>query len=285
MKWTYLINVQNIQLSLLDNLLNQTGELAKHLAGEKFITRPVNGGAKVNAVRQTLNAQAGVGTQTERTLGGFTLQLQLGQATSVLPRVGLVLLHEFLGEVVDNDLVEHRSSKFVVMSGSQGGVHTTAASNHTSIRAGATEISHDNQLVSHNSFRSSIVGQYGSHGLVNELDDLQTGILGSSSQRLALSICEVGGDRNDGSVHFLTQVVGCGLLQPTEVTGSNLGDGDGVGGLTLGIPDGEGHSRVFLLRVGGLLAGCRVYRFETVPVSCSIRFLDSRTHTPCQCNL
>ena len=46
------------------------------------------------------------------------------------------------------------------------------------------------------------------------------------------------------------------------MTSSNLGNGEGVGGLAGGVADTEGDSRVTLLGVGGLLAGSGIYRLE-----------------------
>ena len=259
-----LVNVQNIQLSLLDSLLNQGGELAEHLAGQKLVTRPVNGRAEVNPLRQALNAQGSVGTETERTLRSLTLQLQLGQTTGVLAGVTLVLLNEFLGEVVDDNLVQGGATQFVVVSGGKGSVHASTASKNRGVGPGTTKVSNDDQLVGHNGFGSSIVGQSGSDGLVDELENLEASTLGGSDQGLTLSICEVARDGNNGSVDFLTKVVRGRLLQTKEVTSSNLGNGEGVGGLAGGVADGEGDSRVTLLGVGGLLAGCGVYRLEVL---------------------
>lgn len=257
-----LVNVQNIQLSLLDNLLDQGGELAEHLVGQKLVTCPVDSRAEVNTFSQTLNAQGGVGTETESTLRSLTLQLQLGQTTGVLAGVTLVLLDEFLGEVIDDNLVQERTTQFVVVSGGKGGVHASTASKNRGVGASATKVGNNDQLVGHNGFRSSIVGQRGSNGLVDKLENLEASTLGGSDQGLTLGICEVARDGDNGSVDFLTKVVRGGLLQPTKVASSNLGNGEGVGGLAGGVADTEGDSRVTLLGVGGLLAGSGIYRLE-----------------------
>lgn len=259
-----LVNVQNIQVSLLDSLLNQGGELAEHLAGQKLVTRPVNGRAEVNTIRQALNAQGSVGTETESTLCSLTLQLQLGQTTGVLAGVTLVLLNEFLGEVIDDNLVQSGTTQFVVVSGSKGRVHASTASKNRDVGPGTTKVSNDDQLVGHNGFGSSIVGQGGSDGLVNELENLEASTLGGSDQGLTLSICEVARDCDNGSVDFLTEVVRGRLLQTKKVASSNLGNSEGVRGLAGGVADGESDSRVILLGVGGLLAGCGVYRLEVL---------------------
>ena len=46
------------------------------------------------------------------------------------------------------------------------------------------------------------------------------------------------------------------------MTGSDLGNSDGVRGLARGVADGESDSRVLLLGVGRLVAGSRVNRLE-----------------------
>lgn len=259
-----LVNVQNIQLSLLDNLLDQSGELAEHLVGQKLVTCPVYGRAEVNTLGQALNAQGSVGTETESALRSLTLQLQLGQTTGVLAGITLVLLDEFLGEVVNDNLVQERTTQFVVVSGGKSSVHASTASKNRGIGPGTTKVGNNNQLVSHNGFGSSIVGQRGSNGLVDELENLEASTLGGSDQGLTLGICEVARDGDNGSVDFLTKVVRGGLLQTTEVTSSNLRNGEGVGGFAGGVADAEGDSRVTLLGVGGLLAGSGVYRLEVL---------------------
>lgn len=252
---TYLVDVKNIKLGLLDNLLDQTSELSKDLAGEQLEASAVDGGTVVNAVHQGLNAQLSIGTEAESLAGTLTLKLQLGQAAGVLTGVGLVLLDELLGEVVDDDLVQGGTAKLVVVGGGQDGVHTTTASNDSHVRAGTAEVGHNDQLVGHGSLRAGIVGHDGSDGLSNQLENLNAGSLGSGDEGLTLGIGEVGRDGDNGSVNLLTKEVGGRLLQAAEVAGGDLRNGDSVGGLALGVTDRESNGRVLLLGVGGLVAG------------------------------
>lgn len=104
-KITNLINVQNIQSSLLDNLLDQAGELGEHLSGKKLVTSTVDSRTVIDTVGERLDAQCGIGTQAQSSSRGLSLELQLGEPTSVFARVGLVLLHELLGEVINDNLV------------------------------------------------------------------------------------------------------------------------------------------------------------------------------------
>jgi hypothetical protein len=84
---------------------------------------------------------------------------------------------------------------------------------------------------------------------VDELENLEASGASGSDKGFALSIGEVGGNGDDGSIDVLTEVVRGGLLQTAEVTSCDLRDSDAVGGLAGGIPDGEGNSGVDLLRV------------------------------------
>jgi hypothetical protein len=135
------------------------------------------------------------------------------------------------------------------VGGCEDSVHATAASNHSRIGTGTTKVSDHNKLVSNGSLGSGIVSQDGSNRLVDELENLEASGASGSGKGFALSIGEVGGNGDDGSVDVLTEVVGGGLLQTAEMTSCDLRDGDGVEGLAGGIPDGEGNSGVDLLRV------------------------------------
>lgn len=86
-------------------MLDQTGELREHLSGKELVTSTVDSRTVIDTVSKRLNAQCSIGTQTQSPSCGFTLKLQLGEPTSVFARIGLVLLHELLGKVIDDDLV------------------------------------------------------------------------------------------------------------------------------------------------------------------------------------
>jgi hypothetical protein len=51
--------------------------------------------------------------------------------------------------------------------------------------------------------RAGVVCKYGSSGLVDELQNLQTGVLGRGLEGILLRIGEVGRNRNDRSVDVL----------------------------------------------------------------------------------
>lgn len=250
----YLVNVKDIEIGLLHNLLNQSDELRKDLAGEQLEASTVDGGTVVDTIDKGLNAQLSIGAEAQSLTGALTLKLQLGQTASILARVGLVLLHELLGEVVNDDLVQGGTAELVVVSSGQNGVHATAASKHSNVGASATQVGHDNELVSDGSLRAGIVSHSGSNGLGNELENLKAGSLGGGGKSLTLGIGEVGGNGDHSSVDLLSEEVGGGLLQAAEVTGGDFGDGDGVGGLAGGVTDCESDSRVLLLGVGRLVA-------------------------------
>jgi hypothetical protein len=97
---------------------------------------------------------------------------------------------------------------------------------------------------------------------VNQLKDVDTSSLGRGNKGLTLGIGEIGGDRDNGGVDILTKVVRGGASQTLEVTGGDLGNSDCVGGLALGVADGESDSGVLLLGVGRLVTGSRVDRLE-----------------------
>lgn len=257
-----LIDIKDIELGLLNNLLDQSSELAEDLTGEKLETSTVNGGTVVNTVNEGLNAQLGVATQAEGLASGLTLELQLSQTTSVLAGVGLVLLHELLGEVINDNLIQGGTTKLVVVSGGQDSVHATAAGNNGNIGAGATEVSNDNQLVGNSRLGAGIVSHNSGNGLVDQLENIETSSLGGGNKSLTLGIGEIGGDGDNSGVDILTEIVRGGASQTLEVTGGDLGNGDSVGGLALGVADGESDSRVLLLGVCRLVAGSRVDGLE-----------------------
>lgn len=236
------VNVKDIKIGLLDNLLDQASELAEDLAGEKLESGAVDGGAVVNTVDERLNAELGVATQAESLASSLTLKLELGQTAGVLAGVGLVLLHELLGEVVDDNLVQGDTAELVVVGSGEDGVHTTTRGNNGHIGAGTTEVSNNNQLVAHSSLGTGIVGHNSGNGLVDELKNIEASGLSGGNEGLALDIGKVGGDGDDSSVDILTEEVSGGPSQALEVTGGDLGDGDSVGGLAGGVADGESNS-------------------------------------------
>lgn len=257
-----LVNVKDIKLGLLDNLLDQAGELSKDLAGEELEASAVDGRTVVNTGSQRLNAQLSVGAQAESLAGTLTLQLKLGKATGILARVSLVLLDELLGEVVNDDLIQGSTTELVVVSSGQDGVHAAAAGNNGDVGAGATKVSDNDQLVGDSGLGASVVSHDSGDGLVNQLENINAGLLGGSDESLALSIGEVGGDGDDSGVDLLAEEIGGRLLQAAEVAGGDLGDSDSVGLLAGSVADGESHSGLALLGVGGSVGWGRVDGLE-----------------------
>lgn len=257
-----LIDIKDIELGLLNGLLDQTSELAEDLAGEKLETSAVDSGAVVNTVDQGLNAQLSIAAQAESLAGGLTLELKLGQTTSVLAGVGLVLLHELLGEVIDEDLVQGDTTKLVVVGSGQDSVHTTAGGNNGNVGAGTTEVGNNNQLVGNSRLGAAVVSHDSGNGLVDQLKNIDTSSLSGGSQGLTLGIGEIGGDGDDGGVDILAEVVRCGASETLEVTSSDLGDSDSIGGLALSVADGESDSGVLLLGVGRLVAESGIDRLK-----------------------
>ena len=202
-----LIDVKDVELGLLNNLLDQSSELAEDLAGKKLETGAVNGRTIVNTVNQGLNAQLSVAAQAEGLTGGLTLELQLGQTTSVLAGVSLVLLYELLGEVVNDDLIQGGTTKLVVVGSSQNSVHATAAGNNGNIGTGATEVSNDNQLVDNSRLGASIVSHNSGNGLVDQLENVQISSLSGGNNGLTLGIGEIGGDGDNSGIDILTKEV------------------------------------------------------------------------------
>jgi hypothetical protein len=123
----------------------------------------------------------------------------------------------------------------------EDGVHSTAGSDDSGIRASATKIGDNNELISNSSLGSSVVGESSSNRLVDELENLKAGLLSGSRKGLALGVGEIGRDGDDSSVDLLAKVIGGRLLQAAKVTGSDLGDSNSVGGIALSVTDGESN--------------------------------------------
>lgn len=211
--------------------------MGEDFAGKQFEPCSVNGRTKVNSVRETLDAQGGIGTQAEGLPGSLALQLQLRKPAGILARVGLILLNEFLGKVVDNNLIQGRSTQFIIVRGCQDGVHATTAGDNRDIRSGMTKVRHHNQLIRYDGLRSGIVGQSSSNRLMDELDNLKTSSIGRGDQSITLSILEVGGDSNNGGINILSNKLNGGVLQTAEMAGGDIGYSDRVWVLASSVPD------------------------------------------------
>lgn len=260
-----LVNVENIEIGLLDGALDDAAEAVKDLASNHLVAEAVDGAREVEAVSQRLDAELGVGTQAESLLGSLGLEAELSERLGVLAGVLVVLLDELLGEVLHQGVVEVDTSKVVVVDGGQDGVHAAAGSNNGNVGAGATEVSDNNDLVLDLSLGAGIVGEDSGDGVRDELEDLDIGIVGGLDESLALLLVEVGRDRDDGRGNLLAEVVGGGTDKTTQEAGGSLTNGDGGGGLALGLVyDAEGDVTRSLLRVSRGVAVSRVDRLEAV---------------------
>lgn len=255
-----LVDVEDVEAGFLHGLLEEAGEGGKDLVGEKVVASAVDGELEVDTVGERLDGKGSRGTDGKRLLDGLGLQLELGEGAVVGAGIGLVLLHELLGGVVDEDLVELGTSELVVVGGGQDGVHATSAGNDGDVRAGATEVGNDDNLVLGGLVGvAGIVGEEGGDGLVDELQDLEAGIGSGRVQGGLLSIGEVGGDGDDGSGDLLAKVVGGGLCEAAQVAGGDFVDGDSVGVGGLLVLDLEGDRVGVLDWVCASMAGGRVY--------------------------
>lgn len=262
-----LIDIEHIEAGLLDDRLDQAGEALKNGAGNGLITQAVDGAGKVNALRQALNAEAGVGANAESLLGSLGLELQLGQTPGVLPGVGTgVLLHELLGEVVDQNLIERSAGELVVVSSGENGIHAAAAGDNGNVRAGTTEVGNDNDFVRDLGLRARIISENGSDGLADQLKDLEVGGVGGGDKGSLLLVGEVGRDGDDSGGDFLAQVFGGGADQTADIAGRDLVNGKlGGGGLLIcGVLNGERDNTISLLGVSGSVVVGGIYRLKVL---------------------
>lgn len=96
------------------------------------------------------------------------------------------------------------------------------------------------------------------------LENVEAGSLCGLGQGALLSIGEVGWDGDDGGGDLLANEVGSGLLQAAQMASDDVGNGDGVLVLRLGVVDVESNCRRVLGGVCGSVGWRRVYRLEAV---------------------
>lgn len=265
-----LVDVEDVELGLLDGALNQAVETLKDLAGDHLVSDAVDGGREVEAVGQGLDGELGVGAERQGLLGGLGLETQLGERAGVAAGVDLVLLHELLGEVVHQGVVEVDTGKVVVVNGGEDGVHAAARGDDADVGAGAAQVGDDNDLVADDGLLAGIVGEDGGDGVRDELEDLEAGGVGGLDKSLALLLGEVCGDGDDGRGDSLAEIVGGGGGEAAQVADGGLVNGDG-GGLDLGILvggllvlDSEGDVAGDILGVGGGVAVRGIDRLEAL---------------------
>lgn len=235
------VNVEKVELGLLDNVLSELDDLVKNVLAEDLEAETVDSGVEIETTVKGVGGERGGGGDGESALDKLALELQLGQSTGILAGVDLVLLDELLGEMVDKELVELCTTEFVVVNGSENGVHTATDGNDSSIRTGATDISNEDGLVLSGAVILGGIGKSGSGRLLDELENLDIGVLRSLDESSLLGLVEVGRDRDDGASNLLADEVGSGANKAAEVTSSNLRDGEGAGSSAILFDDIEGR--------------------------------------------
>jgi hypothetical protein len=118
-----------------------------------------------------------------------------------------VLLDEFLGEVVDENLVQLEAADIVIVQSSENSINTATGCDDSNVRAGATEVGDYDDLVRQLSIGTGVICQNCGNGLVDELEDLDAGLFCGLVQSLFLSIRKVCGDGDDSRVDRLAKVV------------------------------------------------------------------------------
>lgn len=258
-----LVDVKGVEFGLLHGLLDQVGELGEDLVGEEFVASAVHSESVINTISQGFDGEGSGSTNGEGLLDGLGLKLELGQRALVGLRVSLVLLLEVLGSVVDEDVVQLGTSELVVVCGCEDGVHAAARGNNSYVSAGSTNISNNNNFVLWCRVKvAGVVCKESSNGLVNELENLNSGILGRLVKSGLLCVGEVGRDGDDSGSHSVSKVVTGRLCKTAQVAGCDLVDGDSVSISTLLVVDTESDSLGILDRVGGCVGSGGIYRLE-----------------------
>ncbi|KAI6775477.1 hypothetical protein HG530_002235 [Fusarium avenaceum] len=173
-----LVNIENVQASLLDSTLDESVEALKDLASNHLVSYPVDSDREVETIGQTLNTELGVAAQAEGTLGSLRLKTELSKTARVVSGVDAVLLLELLSEVLHKSLVQVNTSKLVVVSGGEDGVEATSRGDNGNIRASATKVGDNNNLILNRGLRTGIVSQNSGNRVGDELEDLKAGIVG-----------------------------------------------------------------------------------------------------------
>lgn len=248
-----LIDVKKVDLGLGNDVFGELNDLVEERTSDGLVTETVDGGVEVVSVAKRVNSDGSGGGNGKSTLDNLTLELQLGQRALVLAGVGLVLLDELLGEVVDEGSVETDSSKLVVVGSGEDGVHSSTDSDDGGIGAGSSNVGNEDDLVGGLEVVAGSVGKGLSNGLLDNLKDLDVGVKSSGGQGSALGLGEVGGDGDDSLGDGLSQEVGGGGHETPKVTGGDLLNGDVDGGLSGLLDDGEGNLSLGINGVGGVV--------------------------------
>lgn len=257
-----LVNVKDIETSLLDGGLNKAVEAVEDLAADGLKAETVDGGGEIGTLSKGLDGECRVGSDGQGLLASLSLSLQLGVWASVDSWIGGVPLDELLGEVVHQDLVEVASGEVVVMGGGKDGVDAAAGGNNGDVGASSSKVSNNDGLVSDDGIWATIVCEECGDWLSDQLEDLNTGVLGGLSKGSLLLIREVGWNGDNSGVDGLSGEVAGGGNKALEKTGGGLFNSDGGWLAFLLILDSEGDGVVDLLWVCGCVAVGWIYRGE-----------------------
>lgn len=257
-----LVNVKDIETSLLDGGLNKAVEAVEDLAADGLEAETVDGGGEIGTFGKGLDGECGVGSDRQGLLTSLSLSLELGVWASVDSWIGGVPLDELLGEVVHQDLVEVASGEVVVVGGGEDGIDAAAGGNNGDVGAGSSKVGNNDGLVGDDGIWATIVCEKSGDWLSDQLKDLNTGVLGGLSKSGLLLVGEVGWNGDNSGVDSLSSEVAGGGNKALEKTGGGLLNGDGGWLALLLILDGESDGVVNLLWVCGCVAVGWIYRGE-----------------------
>ena len=146
-------------------------------------------------------------------LGFFGSLAQALQGHLVLGKIDSLILLELVDDPVHQALVDVVPAQMGVAVGGLDFNHSLADFEDGYVESAAAEIKYRNRFIL---FLVQAIGQCRCRRLVHDADHIQPGDLSGILGRLTLAVVEIGGHRNHGLLHFLTQVFlgrGTHLLQ------------------------------------------------------------------------
>ena len=155
-----------------------------------------------------------------RLFGGF---LQALQRKAVGAQIDAVLFLEFVGQVIDQALVEIFAAQERVAVGGLHLEHAVADFEHRNVeRAAAKVVDRDGAgaLLVH------AVGERRRRRLVDDAQDFEAGDLAGVFRRLALGVVEIGGNGDDGLRDLLAEMRLGGFLHLLQDEGGDFGRRD-----------------------------------------------------------
>lgn len=141
------------------------------------------------------------------------------------------------------------------MDSGEHGVDAAARCNDGDVGAGAAQVCDNDNLVRQLCARTGVVGENGSGGLVDELQDFNVGLFCRLLEDIFLRIRKVCGDRDNSGIDVLAQIIRGRGAEALEMACGDFVDGDGVGLVGFRVADGEGDAIFVLDGVGRLVAG------------------------------